>query len=41
MMFRFAYPVLLVLLTGVIGYLLFEFLKKGGSKNIIFSFPKF
>ena len=28
MMFRFAYPMLLVLLTGVIGYLVFEFLKK-------------
>jgi len=28
MMFRFAYPVLLVLLTGVVGYLLFELLKK-------------
>lgn len=27
-MFRFAYPVLLVLLTGVVGYLLFELLKK-------------
>jgi len=28
MMFRFAYPVLLVLLTGVVGYLVFEILKK-------------
>jgi Ca-activated chloride channel family protein len=28
MIFRFAYPVLLVLLTGVVGYLIFEFLKK-------------
>jgi Ca-activated chloride channel family protein len=28
MMFRFAYPMLLVLLTGVVGYLVFEFLKK-------------
>ncbi len=28
MMFRFAYPVLLVLLTGVVGYLVFEFFKK-------------
>ena len=28
MMFRFAYPMLLVLLTGVVGYLIFEFLKK-------------
>ncbi len=28
MMFRFAYPVLLVLLTGVVGYLIFEVLKK-------------
>ena len=28
MMFRFAYPVLLVLLTGVVGYIIFEFLKK-------------
>ena len=28
MMFRFAYPALLVLITGVVGYLLFEFLKK-------------
>jgi len=28
MMFRFAYPVLLVLLTAVVGYLLFEILKK-------------
>ena len=28
MMFRFAYPVLLVLLAGVIGYLVFELLKK-------------
>ncbi len=28
MMFRFAYPMLLVLLTGVVGYLVFELLKK-------------
>ena len=28
MMFRFAYPVLLVLLAGVVGYLVFEILKK-------------
>jgi len=28
MMFRFAYPVLLVLLSGVVGYLAFELLKK-------------
>jgi len=28
MMFRLAYPVLLVLLAGVVGYLIFEFLKK-------------
>ena len=28
MIFRFAYPVLLVLLTGVVGYLVFEVLKK-------------
>jgi Ca-activated chloride channel family protein len=28
MMFRFAYPVLLVLLIGAVGFLLFEFLKK-------------
>ena len=28
MMFRFAYPLLLVLLIGVVGYLFFELLKK-------------
>ncbi len=28
MMFRFAYPMLLVLLAGVVGYLVFEFFKK-------------
>ena len=28
MMFRFAYPMLLVLLSGVVGYLVFEFFKK-------------
>ena len=28
MMFRFAYPVLLVLLVGAVGYLVFQVLKK-------------